>query len=260
MMIMHANFQKFLKQQLILLTGMFFISGFLIFGIAQAGNKWLEKGTDLLKTYGESSETSGISVDEIAAGLKDALRVGSENVVAQLGRVDGFNTDSAVHIPLPKQLDTVKSVLDKAGMSGLLKDLELRLNRAAEVATPKAKKLFFQAITEMNFDDVKKIYKGPEDAATQYFKSNMSPSLSKEMRPVVNKSLSEVGAVKAYDNVLKEYRSFPFVPDVKADLTDYVVEKGMDGIFYYMANEEAAIRQNPAKRTTDLLKRVFGTK
>ncbi len=257
---MHTNFMKLLKHQLIMITGMFFITISLIFGAAEAGNNWLDKGTDLLKTYGGSSGQSGLTVEEIGAGLKDALRVGSENVVSQLGRVDGFNTDSAVHIPLPKQLDTVKSVLDKVGMSGLLEDLEMKLNRAAEVATPKAKQLFSQAITEMSFEDVKKIYKGPEDAATQYFRNKMSPSLAKEMEPVVNKSLSEVGAVQTYDNVMKEYRSVPFVPDVKADLKDYVVAKGMDGIFYYMAKEEAAIRQNPAKRTTDLLKRVFGAK
>jgi hypothetical protein len=255
---MNTYFLKFIKHRLIMITGMFFILVSLIFGAAEAGNNWLEKGTDLLKTYGESSEKSGLTVEEIGDGLKDALRVGSEKVVARLGRTDGFNTDSAVHIPLPKQLDNVKSVLDKVGMSGLLKDLELKLNRAAEVATPKAKKLFLQAITEMSFEDVKKIYKGPEDAATQYFRSKMSPSLAKEMEPVVNKSLSEVGAVRAYDSVMEEYRSVPFVPDVKADLTDHVVEKGMDGIFHYMAKEEAAIRQNPAKRTTDLLKRVFG--
>jgi hypothetical protein len=112
----------------------------------------------------------------------------------------------------------------------------------------------------MTFEDVKKIYEGPKDAATLYFRSKMSPSLAKEMEPVVNKSLSEVGAVQAYDNVMKEYRSVPFVPDVKANLTNHVVEKGMDGIFYYMAKEETDIRQNPAKRTTELLKRVFGTK
>lgn len=257
---MCANFLKILKHRFIIVTGMFFISISLVIGSAEAGSNWLDKGKDLLKTFGGSSGQPGLTVDEIGAGLKDALRVGSETVVAQLGRVDGFNMDSAVHIPLPKQLDTVKSVLDKVGMSGLLKDLELKLNRAAEVATPKAKKLFSQAITEMSFEDVKKIYEGPEDAATQYFRSKMSPSLAKEMEPVVNNSLSEVGAVQAYDNVMKEYRSVPFVPDVKADLTNHVVEKGMDGIFYYMAKEEAAIRTNPAKRTTDLLKRVFGAK
>jgi hypothetical protein len=257
---MFKNFNMLLKHRFIVIIGMLFISISLLFAAAEAGNDWLDKGKDLLKTYGGNSGQSGLTIDEIGAGLKDALHVGSENVVSKLGRVDGFNTDSAVHIPLPKQLDTVKSVLDKVGMSGLLKDLELKLNRAAEAATPKAKKLFSQAITEISFEDVKKIYKGPEDAATQYFRSKMSPSLAKEMEPVVNKSLSEVGAVQAYDNVMKEYRSVPFVPDVKADLTNHVVEKGMDGIFYYMAKEEAAIRQNPAKRTTDLLKRVFGAK
>jgi hypothetical protein len=256
---MYNNFLKLLTHRFMMIIGMFFIAILLIFGAAEAGSNWLEKGKDLLKTHGGSSGKSGLTVDEIGAGLKDALRVGSENVVAQLGRMDGFNTDPTVHIPLPKQLNTVKSVLDKVGMSSLLKDLELKLNRAAEVATPKAKKLFSQAITEMSFDDVKKIYEGPEDAATQYFQGKMSPSLAKEMEPVVNNSLSEVGAVQAYDNVMKEYRSVPFVPDVKADLTNHVVEKGMDGIFYYMAKEEAAIRTNPAKRTTDLLKRVFGT-
>ena len=255
---MHTNFLKQVMPRFVLIIGMFFVTFSVEYGAAEAGFNWLDKGKDLLKSYGGGSERSGITVEEIGAGLKEALRVGSENVVSRLGRVDGFNKDSAVHIPLPKQLETVRSVLDKVGMSGRLDDLELKLNRAAEVATPKAKRLFLQAITEMTFDDVKRIYNGPKDAATQYFRSKMSPFLAKEMQPVVNDTLSEVGAVQAYDNVMKKYRSVPFVPDVKADLTDYVIEKGMDGIFYYMAKEEASIRTNPAKRTTELLKRVFG--
>jgi hypothetical protein len=256
---MHTNFLKQVMPRFVLIIGMFFVTFSVEYGTAEAGFNWLDKGKELLKSYGGGSERSGITVEEIGAGLKEALRVGSENVVSRLGRVDGFNKDSAVHIPLPKQLETVRSVLDKVGMSGRLDDLELKLNRAAEVATPKAKRLFLHAITEMTFDDVKRIYNGPKDAATQYFRSKMSPSLAKEMQPVVNDTLSEVGAVQAYDNVMKKYRSVPFVPDVKADLTNYVIEKGMDGIFYYMAKEEASIRTNPAKRTTELLKRVFGT-
>ena len=255
---MHTNFLKQVMPRFVLIIGMFFVTFSVEYGAAEAGLNWLDKGKELLKSYGGGSERSGITVEEIGAGLKEALRVGSENVVSRLGRVDGFNKDSAVHIPLPKQLETVRSVLDKVGMSGRLDDLELKLNRAAEVATPKAKRLFLQAITEMTFDDVKRIYNGPKDAATQYFRSKMSPFLAKEMQPVVNDTLSEVGAVQAYDNVMKKYRSVPFVPDVKADLTNYVIEKGMDGIFYYMAKEEASIRTNPAKRTTELLKRVFG--
>lgn len=256
---MGKTFLKISRHQLIIVTGVFFITISLISG-SEAADNWWEKGSSLLRSFGESSKQTDISVEEIGAGLKEALRVSSENVVERLGSVDGFNKDSAIHIPLPKQLDTVKSVLAKIGMSSLLEDLELKLNRAAELATPKAKKLFGEAITEMSFDDVKKIYGGPEDAATQYFRSKMSPSLSAEMQPVVKDSLAEAGVAKAYDNVMKQYRSIPFVPEVKADLSDYVLEKGVDGIFHYMAIEEAAIRQNPAKRTTDLLKLVFGAK
>jgi len=255
---MHTIFLKLAKRHPIGITSIFLIAVSLAAGPAQAGNAWLEKGTDLLKTVTGSGQQTDITVEEIGAGLKDALRVGSEQVVSRLGRVNGFNTDSAVHIPLPKQLDTVKSALEKIGMSGPLQDLELKLNRAAEVATPKAKKLFRQAIAEMRFDDVRAIYEGPQDAATQYFRTRMSPSLAQEMRPVVESSLASVGAVQAYDSVMKKYRSIPLVPDVKTDMTGYVVERGMDGIFYYMAQEEAAIRRNPAKRTTELLRRVFG--
>ncbi len=222
-----------------------------------AGNSWLDKGSELLKSFGGGDKTSALTVEEIGAGLKEALKVGSGNVVNQLGATDGFNKDSNIHIPLPASLDKVKSMLSKVGMSSLFEDLELKLNRAAEVATPRAKQLFVDAISVMTLQDVNDIYNGPDDAATQYFKGKMSPQLADEMKPVIETSLSEVGAVKAYDNVMKEYKSLPFVPDVKANLTDHVVEKGMDGIFYYMAKEEAAIRQNPAKRTTELLKKVF---
>lgn len=226
----------------------------------EAGTPWWQKGTDLLKTFVPVAKQKELTVDEIGGGLKEALRVGTENVVRQLGIADGFNSDPVVHIPLPEKLQQVKSVLAKVKMSGLTDDLELKLNRAAEDATPKAKKLFWQAITEMKLEDVKAIYNGPDDAATRYFQDKMSTPLAVEMQPVVEKSLSAVGAVQAYDNVIGKYRSLPFVPDVKADLTGHVVKKGIEGIFYYLAREEAAIRQNPAKQTTDILKRVFGAK
>jgi len=224
------------------------------------GAGWLDKGQKLLQSVGGGEKHTELSAAEIGAGLKDALRVGSENVIARLGRVDGFNTDPAVHIPLPKQLKTVQSALSKVGMSSMLEDLELKLNRAAEAATPKAKKLFKEAIVDMSFDDAKKIYNGPKDAATRYFKGKMSPELIQDMRPVVKNSLAKVGAVQSYDNVMTKYRSLPFVPDVKTNLTNYVVEKGIDGVFYYMAKEEAAIRENPVKRTTEVLRKVFGSK
>jgi hypothetical protein len=252
--------QNLSKQHLLAFLCIVMTASFLLFGATNVQSSWWQKGTDILKGSGTGQTQDTLTTGEIGAGLKDALLVGSENVVSQLGSLDGFNLDPAIHIPLPEQFSTVKSVLGRVGMTSLLDDLELKLNRAAEVATPKAKALFGKAISEMTFEDVMNIYNGPEDAATRYFQDKMTPPLAKEMQPVVEQSLAEVGAVQAYDNVMGEYRSIPFVPDVKADMTTYVVEKGMDGIFYYMAKEEAAIRQNPAKRTTGLLQRVFGAK
>ena len=224
---------------------------------ASAG--WLDKLKDLVSGGDEKQQTQQApSTDEIGGGLKEALRVGTENVVSNLGTTDGFNLDPQIHIPLPAQLDQVKNVLGKVGMDSMLADLETQLNRAAEIATPKAKQLFIGAINEMTLDDVMAIYNGPEDSATQYFRSRMSAPLALEMKPVVDESLVNVGAANSYEAAMERYNSLPFVPTVDADLSDYVVEKGMDGIFYYLAKEEAAIRQDPAKRTTDLLKRVFG--
>jgi len=236
------------------------VSVSLFYGATKAHSGWLDKAFDMLKSPAATTAQKALTQEEIGNGLKEALRVGSESVVSQLGRKDGFNLDQTIHIPLPEKFGTVRSLLGKIGMASMLDDLELKLNRAAEVATPKAKELFVQAISEMTFEDVLDIYNGPEDAATRYFQDKMTPPLAREMQPVVEQSLAEVGAVQAYDNVMGEYRAIPFVPDVKADLTTYVIEKGMDGIFHYMAVEEAAIRQNPVKRTTELLQRVFGAK
>jgi Protein of unknown function (DUF4197) len=231
-------------------------------GMAQLGDM-LKKGQDLMggSSGGSSSgAASALSTGDIASGLKEALRVGSGRVVSQVGKTDGYNKDPAIHLPLPSSLKSVQTALKGAGMSGMLDDLELKLNRAAEAAAPKARALFTDAIAEMSIDDARKIYNGPKDAATQYFQSKMSKPLAVEMTPVVNQSLSEVGAIQSYDTVIAQYKRMPFVPDAKANLTSYVVQKGMDGIFLYLGKEEAAIRDDPAKQSTALLKKVFGGK
>lgn len=197
---------------------------------------------------------------DIARGLKEALRVGSDRVVSTLGKLDGFNKSPDVHIPLPQSLQTVKKVLDTVGAGAMTDDLELRLNRAAESAVPKAKRLFGESIAAMTFDDARAIYNGPKDSATQYFRGKMSAPLVADMRPIVDAELARVGAIQSYDRMIGQYRAMPFVPDVKSDLTEYVLGRAVDGVFLYLGREEAAIRENPAKRTTDLLKRVFGAK
>ena len=244
-----------------LILGIFLLQIF-IAPPAVAQMDWLKTGKDLLGTVGATptNEASDLTSSEIASGLKDALRVGTETVVAQLGQLDGFNTDPAIHIPLPDTLKKVKSALSAVGMSSMMDDLELKLNRAAEAATPPAKKLFLDAITAMTLDDVQGIYNGPDDAATRYFQDKMSAPLAAEMQPIVEKALNQVGAVQSYDAVMGKYASIPFVPDVKTDLNKYVVDKGMEGIFHYVAVEEAAIRNDPLKRSTDILQKVFGAK
>ncbi len=235
-------------------------SALLLVSTSQIAGKesFWDKGKKLLGGADKEQMIGELGLEEIAAAFKEALQIGSESVVAKLGIEDGFNTDPEIHIPLPKALKKVKSVLARVGMADSVDELELKLNRAAEAAVPKARDLFVESIREMTFDDVKQIYDGPDNAATLYFREKMSPNLAAAMKPIVDASLSEVGAIQTFDEVMDKYGDIPFVPDVKADLSDHVIEGGMDGIFYYLAREEKAIRENPAKQTTQLLKKVFG--
>ncbi|MCB1683657.1 MAG: DUF4197 domain-containing protein [Pseudomonadales bacterium] len=221
-----------------------------------AAASWLDKLKNALSEKQPAVET--LTTGDIANGLKEALKVGTGNVVSQLGQSGGFNLDPEIHIPLPAQLDQIRNLLATVGMDGSLTDLEARLNRAAEIATPKAKALFLNAINDLTLDDVKSIYDGAPDAATQYFREKMSQPLAAEMKPVVDESLADAGAVQVFDTIMARYRDIPFAPAIDANLSDYVIDRGTDGIFHYLAREEAAIRADPAKRTTELLQQVFG--
>jgi hypothetical protein len=231
--------------------------------LTSAQANWLD---DLLgqgnSDDGASTETSSVTAlnnDQIAAGLKEALEVGTKRVVNTLGRTDGFNASPLVRIPLPRELETVRSTLDRVGMAGTLDDLEVSLNRAAEKATPQAQALFMDAIRDLTLDDVMGIYNGPDDAATQYFRGKMADPLGTSMQPIVADSLDQVGAAQLYEDSMASYNALPMVPKVESDLDGYVVDRALDGIFIYLAREEAAIREDPVKRSTDLLKQVFGT-
>ncbi len=229
--------------------------------VAAEQSLW-QKGSELLGAFAKNpaapAATGDTGAEDVGSAFKEALQLGTDSVVAQLGQSGGFSNDPAIHIPLPGELDKVKKVLATVGMSGQMDELEARLNEAAEAATPRASALFTQAIQAMTFEDVMAIYNGPQDSATRYFQGKMTPQLMEEMRPIVENTLADVGAVQTLDNAMGQYRALPFVPDVKADLTQHVLDNGLAGIFHYLAQEEAAIRSNPAKQTTDLLRRVFG--
>ena len=209
---------------------------------------------------GEGGAAGALSTDDIVAGLKQALATGSETVVAQLGRTNGFAGDPRIRIPLPESLEKAKDIASKVGLGGRFEDLETRLNRAAEEATPKAKDLFLGAIRSMSVEDARGILQGPDDAATTYFRGRTGSDLQAEMRPIVDDALGEVGAVASFQSLASRYNAIPGVPKLDADLTGYVVDEGMDGIFTYLAEEEKAIRENPLKRTSEILQRVFGSR
>ena len=223
---------------------------------AEAG--WWDKAKALLKSEEAAEVTPAISTEEMGMAFKQALQIGADTVISQLGGSGGFNEDPAIHIPLPEQLESVKAMLEKFGMGGIVESLELKLNEAAETATPQAKALFRNAINEMTFDDVKKIYTGSKDSATRYFRQKMSPELINELQPIIESSLDQVGAIRMFDEMMLNYNELPFVPQANADIDAYVMEKTLDGIFLYLAQQEAAIRDDPLRQSTELLKRVFG--
>jgi len=229
-----------------------------------AGNSLLEQGSSFIKSLtksdsssSDSASASSLTNSEIISGLKEALKTGAETVVSRLGAENGFNSDASIHIPLPSYLSKVQILMNKVGMGSYAEDLELKLNRAAEAAAPKARTLFVNAISQMSFDDAKRILNGADDAATRYFKEKTSDDLTKAFTPVVKETLEEIGAVKSYDRMMEKYKSLPLVSDIKGSLTNYAVKEALNGIFYYLAQEEKAIRENPAKQTTALLKKLF---
>lgn len=217
--------------------------------------------TDTTSSTSGSSSGSGVGdldVGQITEGLQEALRVGTETVVGQIGATDGYNGDPAIHIPLPEKMQQAQSLLKKFGLSGMADDLEERLNRGAEAAAPKTKEIIWTAISEMKMEDAKAIYEGPDDAATQYFRKTSTTELKETVRPIIEQSLQDVGAIEAYDSLVAEYSDYPLVPDIKSDLTDHATDAALEGLFHYLAVEEAAIRNDPVKRTTEILTTVFG--
>lgn len=214
---------------------------------------------EVLDSAGTGTGGSQLSNDTIAAGLKEALTVGTGRVVDQLGSSGGFLNNPQFRIPLPQSLQTARDVAGKVGMAGYFDDLEEKMNLAAEAATPKARSMFVGAIKQLSFTDVMDIYRGADDAATQYLKGKMAEPLKGEMRPVVDSSLAQVGAVNSFNTLLKRYNALPLVDDVDANLSDHVLEYANSAIFSELANQEALIRKDPVKRTTALLKQVFGS-
>jgi hypothetical protein len=203
-----------------------------------------------------SGTKSGLSNDEIISGLKEALSVGTNNASQKLSTVDGFFKDAAIKILMPEEAKKVESKLRSLGMGKQVDNAILSMNRAAEDAAKEVAPIFINAIKGMSIQDGVGILKGGDFAATNYLKDKTTASLTEKFRPVIETSLKKVDATKYWNSVFTAYNTFSR-EKVNTDLTAYVTEKALAGIFHQVGLEEQKIRKDPVARTTDILKKVF---
>ncbi|MCP4442145.1 MAG: DUF4197 domain-containing protein [Aureispira sp.] len=195
--------------------------------------------------------------DQIILGLKEALNKGVKSGVNVLSVKDGFFKNAAVKILFPPEAQKVEKTLRDVGAGKLVDVAVEKINNAAEDASGKAVDIFVGAITKMTVNDAMGILMGDKNSCTEYLKKTSSKTLYDSFNPVIGKSLNAVGASDAWTAVISKYNKIPFIKKVNPDLDDYVTNKAMDGVFLMVEKEERAIRKDPIKRTTDLLKRVF---
>jgi len=195
---------------------------------------------------------------EIGSSLKQALEIGTVKSADQLSAIDGFFANAAVKILFPPQAQKVERTLRSFGLNKLCDNVILSLNRAAEDAAKQAKPIFISAIKKMTLKDVTNILLGSQDAATQYFKNTTTGQLSTTFKPVVQNSLNKTGATMYYGDAVNQYNQIPFVRKLNPNISDYVTQKAIDGLFYEIALEELNIRKNIGARSTPLLQKVFG--
>lgn len=199
----------------------------------------------------------GLSQDQIAMGLKEALNNGITNQVKTLAVTDGFFKNDMVKILLPQELQKVDNALRKIGLSSLADEGLKVLNRAAEDAVGEAIPIFVDAIKSMTITDAKNIIMGDKNAATLYLQNTTSEALYTKFNPIIQSSFQKVGADKIWNDLITKYNNLPLTNDVNPDLTDYVTGEALNGVFKMVAVEELEIRDNVSKRTSELLKKVF---
>ena len=227
----------------------------MLLGLLTMGSFTLNSCDELQQVMGNT--TQGGSGFNIASGLKQALEMGVSSGVDLLSKDGGYFKDQAVRILLPEELQKVDNTLRSVGL-GSLADQGLKvLNEAAENAVSQAKPIFLSAIRNMTFTDAMNILKGDNTAATTYLKNSTYSSLETAFAPKVQASLSEVGADKVWENIINKYNQIPLVKPVEPNLTKYVTQQAINGLFVKVGDKEKEIRTNIAARTTPLLKSVF---
>ena len=205
----------------------------------------------------KNNKNSSLSTDEVVNGLKEALNKGVTNGTSKLSAVDGFFKDAVIKILMPPDAEKVERTLRSIGLGKQVDDAILSMNRAAEDAAKNAAPIFLNAIKQMSIGDAWSILNGSDTAATKYLREKTTASLTQAFKPVIDQSLEKTGATKYWNTVFTSYNKVAF-KKINPDLSAYVTDKAMSGIFYEVGQEEMQIRKDPLARTSDLLKKVFG--
>jgi hypothetical protein len=203
-------------------------------------------------------KTGGLSENDAADGIREALVKGTGESVKLVSNVDGYFGNPEIKIPFPKEAKEIESKLRAIGLGKKVDEVVLSLNRAAEDAGNEAKPIFIAAIKGMSINDAINIVRGENDAATKYLNRTTSPQLKVKFQPVIKKSLDKVEATKQWEELVKTYNKIPFVKKMNPNLPEYVTGKAIDGLFIMVAKEELKIRKDPMARTSEILKKVFG--
>ena len=205
----------------------------------------------------------GVTQADAAAGIRAALNNGVGNAVSTIGVLDGFWQNNLIQIPLPSQLASLQTTMSRFGAGGLFNELHQQLNRGAEKAVPVAKDIFVGAISQMSIQDALNIVRGPNTAATDFLKSATQTQLVQSFSPIMENALSQTGALQLVGQVEQSVANLPIqvagLSNARGDLISHGVSKGLDGMFYYIGEEEKAIRADPVKRSSEILRRVFGS-
>jgi hypothetical protein len=218
----------------------------------------LKKAAGKSSTSASAPAASALSNADMVGGLKEALAKGAQQAIAKLGKNDGFLKNAEVAIPMPESLKKVDKLLRKLGQDKMADEFVATLNHAAEQAVPEAGALLADSISQMSVQDAQAILKGPDNAATEYFKKTSGAKLAERFKPIVKTATEKAGVTSSYKSLMDKVGPLAKGLGKDTDLDTYVTDKAVDGLFKMIAAEEKLIRQDPVARTTDLLKKVFG--
>ena len=228
--------------------------GDLVESVKKTGGELIKQPT----TNSTTTSNTSLSSDTLVNGLREALVIGSERAIKLISAEGGYLNDPQIRVPMPGVLNQLAGPLRQFGMSAQVDQFEQSINNAAERAAPQATAILVDNIRSMSFEDARKIYEGSDDAATQYFRDKAGPQIAALFKPEIDTALGEVGATKYYNSLATQAAQLPLVgQQVEGDLTSHVTKAALDGLFLKLAAEEKLIRQNPAARSTELLKKLW---